>query len=254
MRYIFILLIVLLNPLPLWADTPALSAPVVVAGTVPDESTHAKLLARVRELYGATNVVDQMVIGKVAMPPNWADHMSRLLDPELKQVSRGQLKVEGNMISIRGEVPNESQRQQIASDMATRLNPTYTIRNGLQVAVKDQGVIDNALANRNIEFQTGSANLTPDSKNILNTLAAAMNQLQGKHVDITGYTDDHGLRASNISLSQARAEAVKSYLISQNVQAQRINTYGMGPDRPIAPNDTAEGRARNRRIEFRVVQ
>lgn len=254
MRMLFIVLIGFLTAMPVLAETAPATAPVVVSGTVPDEATHAKLIARVREIYGADKVVDQMVIGKVTMPPNWTEHLNRLLDPGLHQISHGQLKIEGNLVSVRGEVANEAQRQQIASDMATRLNPTYTIRNGLHVTAQDQGLIDNALANRNIEFETGSANLTTAGKNILNAIAAALNKLQDKHVDITGYTDDHGLRASNISLSQARADAVKAYLVSQNVQADRINTYGVGPDRPIASNNSAEGRSRNRRIEFRVVQ
>lgn len=254
MRHILILLILLLGSQPVLADTLAAGVPVVVSGTVPDEATHAKLIARVRELYGADKVVDQLVIGKVSMPPNWVEHLDRLLDPGLHQISHGQLKIEGNLVSVRGEVANEAQRQQIASDMATRLNPTYTIRNGLHVAARDQSLIDNALANRNIEFETGSDNLTAAGKNILDAIAAALIKLQDKRVDITGYTDDHGVRASNISLSQARADAVKIYLISRNVQPERINTYGAGPDRPIASNDTAEGRSRNRRIEFRVVQ
>ena len=254
MRHSWILLLALLTSSPVLAEGGAPNLPVVVSGTVPDEATHAKLIARVRELYGADKVVDQLVLGKVIMPPNWVEHMGRLLDPGLRQVSHGQLKIEGNQVSVRGEVANEAQRQQIASDMATRLNPTYTIHNGLHVSAPDQGLIDNALANRNIEFETGSANLTAAGKGILNAIAAAMNKLQDKHVDITGYTDDHGLRASNISLSQARADAVKAYLVSQNIQADRINTYGVGPDRPVASNDTAEGRSRNRRIEFRVVQ
>lgn len=254
MRHIWIFFVFGFNSLPLMAATLSSIIPVVVSGTVPDEATHAKLIARVRELYGADKVVDQMVIGKVTMPPNWVEHLNRLLDPELHQIGHGQLKIEGNQVSVRGEVANELQRQQIASDMATRLNPTYTIRNGLHVTAQDQSLIDNALANRNIEFETGSANLTSAGKGILDAIAAAMIKLQDKHVDITGYTDNHGLRASNISLSQARADAVKAYLVSRNVQAERINTYGVGPDRPVASNDTAEGRSRNRRIEFRVVQ
>lgn len=254
MRYLLIMLFAFLGSTPVFAETKAPGAPVVVSGTVPDESTHAKLLARIRELYGANNVVDDVVIGKVTMPPNWVEHMGRLLDQDLHQISHGQLKVEGNLVSVRGEVANESQRQQIASDMATRLNPSYTIHNGLHVTAQDQGLIDQAIAHRNIEFDSGSANLKEEAYSILKAVAEAMNKLQNKHVDITGYTDDQGLRASNINLSKARADAVKAYLISQHVDPDRINTYGMGPDRPIASNSTADGRARNRRIEFRVVQ
>lgn len=254
MRHYWIPLIGLLYSFPLLADVAVPTAPIVVSGTVPDEATHAKLITRIRELYGTDHVVDQMVIGKVTLPANWAEHLNRLLDPSLRQITHGQLKVEGNLVSVHGEVANEALRQQIASDMATRLNPTYTIHNGLRVSVQDQSLIDNALANRNIEFESGSANLTESGKTILNTIATVLIKLQDKRVDITGYTDNHGVRTSNINLSQSRANAVKAYLIEQHIQPERINTYGLGPDRPIASNDTAEGRTRNRRIEFRVVQ
>ncbi|MFA5169943.1 MAG: OmpA family protein [Sulfuriferula sp.] len=254
MRHYWIPLIGLLYSFPLLADVAVPTAPIVVSGTVPDEATHAKLIARIRELYGTDHVVDQMIIGKVILPANWAEHLNRLLDPSLRQITHGQLKVEGNLVSVHGEVANEALRQQIASDMATRLNPTYTIHNGLRVSVQDQSLIDTVVANRNIEFESGSANLTESGKTILNAVASALIKLQDKCVDITGYTDNHGVRTSNIILSQSRANAVKAYLIEQHIQPERINTYGLGPDRPIASNDTAEGRTRNRRIEFRVVQ
>ncbi len=254
MRHYWIPLIGLIYSFPLLADVAVPTAPIVVSGTVPDEATHAKLLTRIRELYGTDRVVDQMIIGKVTLPANWAEHLNRLLDPSLRQITHGQLKVEGNLVSVHGEVANEALRQQIASDMATRLNPTYTIHNGLRVSVQDQSLIDNAVANRNIEFESGSASLTESGKTILNAIATALIKLQDKRVDITGYTDNHGVRTSNINLSQSRANAVKAYLIAQQIQPERINTYGLGPDRPIASNDTAEGRTRNRRIEFRVVQ
>lgn len=238
---------------PAQAPVNASQIPIVISGTVPDEGTHQKLIAKVRQLYG-DNINDQMVIGKVMMPPNWADHLEKLIDAQLKQISHGELKIEGTQVNVRGEVANEALRQQIVSDMSTRLNPTYTIRNGLHVAVRDQAVIDDALANRNIEFESSSANLTPSGKGILDGIAAAMLKLADKHVDITGHTDNSGLRSVNINLSLARAQSVKEYLSSKGVKPERCNTYGMGPDRPIASNATVEGRSRNRRIEFRVVQ
>ena len=63
-----------------------------------------------------------------------------------------------------------------------------------------------------------------------------------------------GLRESNLALSQARAEAVRSYLAGKGIPAEMVMVSGQGPDRPVAENNNAEGRARNRRIEFRVAQ
>ncbi|RQR28532.1 OmpA family protein [Burkholderia sp. Bp9142] len=238
------------------APPPANATPgqVVVGGKVPDEATKSAVLQKLRDTYGAANVVDQIEVGDVATPPNWSANVQKLLGAQLKQISKGQLKINGTQIEMKGEVHNEAQRQQLASDMANTLNPTYTIKNGLRVSASEQGVLDQTLANRTIEFETGSATLTPQGKQILDQMAAALSRMQNRTVDIIGHTDNSGNRTSNIALSQARADAVKGYLITKSIPPQQMTTTGVGPDQPIAPNDTADGRARNRRIEFRVGQ
>ena len=241
---------------PTHMPAPADASPgqVVVGGKVPDEATHSAVLARLRETYGAGNVVDQIEVGSVATPPNWGANVQKLLGPQLKQISKGQLKIDGTQVDVKGEVSNESQRQQIASDMANALNPTYTIHNGLRVSASEQGLLDTALANRTIEFETGSATLTPEGRAILDQMATVLAKMSNKTVEIIGHTDNSGSRASNIALSQARADAVKGYLVTKGVAPRAMTTMGVGPDQPIASNDTSDGRDRNRRIEFRVGQ
>ncbi|MGX9218915.1 OmpA family protein [Massilia varians] len=229
-------------------------APVVVSGTVADEATRAALLDRLRIVYGASRVVDQLTVGTVAAPANWNDYVSRLINPNLKLVSRGQLKVEGSNVSLRGDVANEEQRQRIAGDIAASLNGSYTVNNGLRVAVSEQGVLDAALANRIIEFESGKATLTESGMAVLDQMSAAMQKLRGVKVEVIGHTDNAGSRAGNLSLSQARAEAVKTYIVGKGIAADTIAVSGEGPDRPVADNRTPEGKARNRRIEFKVIQ
>jgi len=233
--------------------TPA-PGQVLVTGTVPDEASKAAALARLRDVYGPDRVVDQIAVGQVVLPANWNNHVQKLISPNLKAVSRGQLKIDGTAVSIVGEVANEAQRQQIASDMASSLNSSYTVNNGLRVSASEQGLLDNALANRVVAFDSGQATLTPEGKRILDEIAAAMLKLKGRHVEIIGNTDNEGLRASNISLSLARADAVKAYLGVKGVDDSMLSTSGQGPDRPVASNNTAEGRAKNRRIEFRIAK
>ncbi len=227
---------------------------VVASGTVADEASKTAVLAKLREVYGADKVLDQITVGQVTTPANWGDYVQKLITPDLKQVSRGQLKIDGTSVSVRGEVANEAQRQRIASDFATRLNPTYTVTNGLRVSAADQSVLDRTLANRIVEFESGQAVLTPTGKVILDEMGAAMLKLKGQKVEIIGHTDNVGLRTSNQNLSQARAEAVRNYLAGKGIAAETLVASGSGPDRPIASNDTVEGRARNRRIEFRMAQ
>lgn len=228
--------------------------PIVVSGTLADEAGKASLLARMREVYGAERVVDQLAIGTVSTPANWNGYLNKLIGPNLKLVSKGQLKVDGNAVSLRGDVQNEAQRLQIGGEMAASLNPTYTINNGLRVVASEQTVLDAALANRIIEFESGKAALTDSGKGILDQMAVALLKLKDKKVEVIGHTDNAGSRASNLSLSQARAEAVKLYVAAKGVRPELIAVSGEGPDRPVADNRSPEGRARNRRIEFKVVQ
>jgi OOP family OmpA-OmpF porin len=242
---------------PAWALAQA-QAPqpgqVLAAGTVPDEATKAAVLARLRELYGEERVVDQIGVGQVSTPANWNTYVQKLLSPELKQISRGQLKIDGTTVSLRGEVANEAQRQKIATGVVASLNPTYTVNNGLRVSSNEQGILDSALANRTVEFESGKATLTPAGRAILDEMIRAMQKVAGRKVEIIGHTDNVGLRATNQGLSQARAEAVKAYLASHGINGDLLSASGQGSDRPVASNDTAEGRARNRRIEFRIAQ
>lgn len=230
------------------------AAPILVTGTVPDEASKAGLLARLREVYGAERVVDQLSVGTVSTPANWNEYVQKLIGPNLKLVSRGQLKVDGNNVSLRGDVASEAQRQQIASDIAAALNPTYTVNNGLRVAATEQSVLDAALANRIIEFESGKAALTEEGTKVLDQMAVALHKLNGVRVEVIGHTDNAGSRAGNLSLSQARAEAVRDYVVAKGIKADLIAVSGEGPDRPVADNRTPEGRARNRRIEFKVVK
>ena len=225
---------------------------VVVTGTVPDEGSKAAMLLRLRELYGAERVVDQISIGNVALPPNWSGYVQKLIGPNLKLISKGELKVDGNTVSVRGEVANEAQRQQIASDIATSLNPTYTVNNGLRVSAAEQNLLDATLAMRIIEFESGQAAIRPSGKDILDEMAGALHKVKGKKVEVIGHTDNVGLRDSNVALSLARAEAVRAYLSQKGIKPDMVAVSGQGPDRPVADNAASDGRARNRRIEFRI--
>lgn len=230
------------------------SGKVVVSGAVPDEASKAALLARLQEVYGTGQVVDQVSVGGVIAPPNWAAHVSRLVTPQIKTISKGQLTVEGITVSIRGEVVNEAIRQTIASEFAGALNSTYVVKNGLRVTAASQSVLDLALANRVVEFEHGSALLTDSGKVILDEMTEALKKVNAKKFELIGHTDNVGSPSRNLALSRARADSVKTYLVAKGIPSELIATSGMGADQPLAPNVTEEGRKRNRRIEFRVSQ
>ncbi|MBN2366449.1 MAG: OmpA family protein [Calditrichaeota bacterium] len=101
-----------------------------------------------------------------------------------------------------------------------------------------------------VYFATGSAELTQNSRTILDKVVRTLKENPKIVVEIRGYTDNTGSYQTNMRLSRARADAVKIYLINNGIDASRVRTRGFGPENPIAPNTTRQGRAKNRRIEF----
>lgn len=102
-------------------------------------------------------------------------------------------------------------------------------------------------------FPTNESTLLPAAMVKLNEVADAL--IKGNpdsNITIEGHTDSQGQRQYNMDLSQKRAESVKGQLVSRGVAGDRIKTVGVGPDRPIADNKSAEGRANNRRVEIIV--
>ena len=103
-----------------------------------------------------------------------------------------------------------------------------------------------------IYFATGSARLEDASFPLLDQVADIVNRCPGLNIQISGHTDNVGSRAYNQQLSERRASSVVEYLQSKGVGLGRMSAVGMGEDKPIAANDTSEGRLKNRRIEFAV--
>jgi outer membrane protein OmpA-like peptidoglycan-associated protein len=100
-----------------------------------------------------------------------------------------------------------------------------------------------------IRFQTGSAELEPESKRTLDQVALVLKaHPEVERVRIEGHTDETGTREFNIELSEQRAETVRKYLVRRGVSPGRLETEGYGPDRPIAEGDDEASRARNRRV------
>ncbi len=235
------------------ANATSGARPVVAEGVVPDQATKSRILQRLREAYGDARVVDRIQVESIATPPNWGEYVAAMIGPGLKRVSPGKLEVNGQSVRISGDVVNEAQRQQIASDLSLASNTAYTVTNSLRTGGAAQNVLDQTLANRIIEFKTGSALLTPLGMQILDEMVEKMSQMADARFLIVGHTDGVGLRESNLALSNARAQAVKNYMARKGIAARQMDVLGKGPDEPVADNDSVDGRARNRRIEFKIL-
>ena len=102
----------------------------------------------------------------------------------------------------------------------------------------------------NVHFETGKADITPDSEASLNEAVAALKEHGDWNIRIEGFTDNVGSRDANVKLSQDRADAVMNWLGDHGIDRTRLSSKGYGESRPVASNDTARGRARNRRVEL----
>jgi outer membrane protein OmpA-like peptidoglycan-associated protein/tetratricopeptide (TPR) repeat protein len=107
---------------------------------------------------------------------------------------------------------------------------------------------------QNIFFETNLAVITPVSFPALDRVINFMKNNPGIRVEIDGHTDSVGSDAYNLKLSQARAQSVVEYLVKHGIPRERLVAKGFGETKPVAPNTTPEGRAKNRRVEFRILE
>ncbi len=106
----------------------------------------------------------------------------------------------------------------------------------------------------NVLFETGKSTLKPSSFKELNELVEVMKNKKGMEIEIAGHTDNVGNTEKNMELSLDRAKAVRNYLIKHGIAANRVTAKGYGDTQPVASNDTAEGRKKNRRTEVRILK
>jgi outer membrane protein OmpA-like peptidoglycan-associated protein len=132
------------------------------------------------------------------------------------------------------EIPNEP--GQIFFDFTLTVEPTKTY------TLKD------------VHFDTGKATLRPESFTALNDLLEVMKMKKKMVIEIAGHTDDVGDDAANLALSQARAEAVRDYLVKKGIVPERITAKGYGETQPAATNQTEAGKQQNRRTEVRIIK
>ncbi|TNE73865.1 MAG: hypothetical protein EP333_06320, partial [Bacteroidetes bacterium] len=132
-----------------------------------------------------------------------------------------------------------------------------TVKEGLKTVKKDlylspikKGV---TIRLNNIFFEHDKSDLLSQSFVELNRLVSLLKANEEWKIEIGGHTDDTGSDAYNQTLSQKRASAVRAYLISQGISAERLTAKGYGESKPIASNETEEGKAENRRVEFKIL-
>lgn len=230
-----------------------------ITGTVSDDAAKQQILAKAKEVYGEGNFIDELKVGGVSKA-DWLSNALALMPFTKNGVTNGGLSAEGKSLTLVGEVANQAEKDKIYAD-AVKANPNVTINNLLTVAgqkpmteeqAKVQSKLNESLAGKIIEFETGSDKLTDKGKAILDEIAPIIKD-STDNLEVDGFTDNKGNPVSNKSLSERRAKTVAAYLVSKGIDAKRLTPKGFGQEKPIADNATEEGRQRNRRIEFQVL-
>ena len=230
-----------------WAE------PVIVEGIVPNQASKQTILAKMYSIYGADQIIDKIQVKAVNAPSGWSESVANMVVPELKKVHQGKLSVRGTQMELNGKVMNSMDIQPITNLFQGLVIPPYRLNTQFSVNQAEQQIIDDTLKNRIIEFESGSAILAVSGTQILDEMALALNKVGGKKVRIVGHTDSSGDATKNLALSKERAIAVKNYLLNKHIAEERLSVEGMGANKPVADNATADGRKKNRRIEFDVI-
>ena len=124
-----------------------------------------------------------------------------------------------------------------------------TAGSGIDVTEQGDGILLNL---PDVTFAVDSTEISGAFQSALDRVAQSMIQYPNSLIDVYGHTDSTGSDTYNLDLSKRRADAVARYLISRGVSSARIQTQGMGETYPVADNNTAEGRAKNRRVEVKI--
>jgi outer membrane protein OmpA-like peptidoglycan-associated protein len=137
-------------------------------------------------------------------------------------------------------------RRDIAATVPVADEPSQSVK--LTLRYKRE-VAQQPLILAGVNFDTAKATIRPESFSRLDTVVEFMVHKKSARVEISGHTDNVGDAKSNKTLSEKRAQACRNYIVSKGIDKKRLDAVGFGDEHPIAPNDSEDGRQKNRRIE-----
>lgn len=171
------------------------------------------------------------------------------------RITSGEAQLKDGRLALRGNVADDATRTAVLDEISV-LGADYGLGLDLDLAVAGSSVSDavSEIDLSDVNFTSGTAELTAEAQTTLDLAAPELIALGDAQIEVQGHTDSTGDPGLNLTLSQARAEAVVAYLVEQGVSANNLTPRGYGADEPIADNSTAEGQAANRRVVLVVVE
>jgi outer membrane protein OmpA-like peptidoglycan-associated protein len=126
----------------------------------------------------------------------------------------------------------------------------FKLAQGAGIKTSETKFTDTKIVTHGINFDINKADIRPESMGTINAIVAILKQNPELKFEIQGHTDNSGVAANNLTLSQKRADEVKKQMVTLGIDAARLTTKGLGDTKPISENGTPEGKANNRRVEF----
>ena len=235
-----------------------------VSGTLSSDEVLRQVVERLEAAYTTVDTEELVVREGVSSEESWLPGVLDVIDTAASTVDEGQVVVNGDarVVTVTAELPNRQARLDLRSQTEEVLAAgPLDFLNGLtvedapppappEVVEELQVNLDELIEGKVVEFALNSDELTSRGEALLDEIVEALRLAPEVAVEIAGHADAQGPDDLNMALSRRRAQAVFEYLVANGEDPGRFQVIGYGETRPIADNDTEEGRSRNRRIEF----
>ena len=231
---------------------------LTLTGYVPENNVHSALVAAAARKFFSEKVVDNLK-ASVGAPSGFANAVVPALSA-LSRLSTGTLVVSDREVKLSGDALYDAAANQIRAGLGKDFPQGWQFKADISVkpaaapvdATVCQQLFAELLSKGRIRFESGKADIVADSVGLLDRLVETALRCPNATIEIAGHTDGDGEENANQALSERRAQAVTDYLVKAGLPANRFTPIGYGATQPVAGNDTEEGKAQNRRIDFVV--
>jgi len=231
---------------------------LTLTGYVPDNNVHAAVAAAAGRKFTNEKVVDNLK-ASIGAPSGFVSAVVPALGA-LSRLSTGTLVVTDREVKLSGDALFDAAVPQIRAGLARDFPEGWQVNADISVkpaaapvdSTVCQQLFSDVMAKTRIRFEPGRAAIDTDSAGLLDRLIETAMRCPTADIEIAGHTDSDGDVGFNLALSEKRAQAVMDYLVKAGLPAARFTATGYGSSQPIASNDTDEGKAQNRRIDFLV--
>ena len=233
---------------------------VLLEGYVPDAKTRTDVLEVAKRFFEGERVEDRLAEA-LGAPGDFMAALRAGLQALARLEPGAQVALNGETLTMKGAALFDFARGQITAEFARTLPGNFRGSSLLVVAPlpppvtqspECQLMYNDLMSRGTVRFRSGSAELSDESRAIVDRLTVVSLRCVNARLEIGGHTDSDGSAQSNAELSRRRAETVAAYMVRAGVPVERLEPVGYGQTVPVAPNDTAENKLKNRRIEFIV--